>query len=95
VLRLVNNGRRSNIATGYSGNGNGLNNPNMQNVADVGPIPRGTWTIGREYNSTTGLGNHMMDLTARAGTNTYNRGLFRIHGDNSAQNHTASHGCII
>ena len=32
------------VATGYSGSGSG-NNPAMQNVADVGPIPAGDWTI--------------------------------------------------
>ena len=36
-------GQRTVVANGYSGNGQGLNNPNMQNQVDVGPIPRGTY----------------------------------------------------
>ena len=31
---------------GYSGHGPGINNPAMQNVPDVGPIPVGMYTIG-------------------------------------------------
>ena len=36
-----------------------------------------------------------MNLTPENGTDTLGRDLFRIHGDNSAHNHTASHGCIV
>jgi hypothetical protein len=32
-------------ATGYSGAGAGKNNPAMQNLHDVGPIPQGDWKI--------------------------------------------------
>lgn len=32
--------------TGHSGNGAGRDNPNMQNVPDVGPLPRGRYKIG-------------------------------------------------
>ena len=79
---------------GYSGNGNGLNNPAMQNVQNVGPIPQGSYTIGPWHHAdSTGPGT--MNLTPNAGTNTFGRTLFRIHGDNSAQNHTASNGCIV
>ncbi len=30
------------VATGYSGQGNGRNNPDLQEDHDVGPIPRGS-----------------------------------------------------
>ncbi len=33
------------VATGYSGNGPGKNNPAMEDVPNVGPIPSGDWTI--------------------------------------------------
>ena len=33
------------IGTGYSGGDDGKNNPAMQAVKDVGPIPQGSWTI--------------------------------------------------
>ncbi|MGO9260313.1 MAG: hypothetical protein ACLQU1_29000 [Bryobacteraceae bacterium] len=32
--------------TGYSGMGPGKNNPAMQDVHDVGPIPKGKWHMG-------------------------------------------------
>ena len=85
---------------GYSGYGAGLNNPGMQNVQaqqsgdPAGPLPQGMYTIGSPYNNNhTGPGT--MNLNPLPGTNTYGRNLFRIHGDNSAQNHTASTGCIV
>jgi RHS repeat-associated protein len=79
---------------GYSGYGSGLNNPAMQNVQNLGPIPQGSYTIG-PWHQATSTGPGTMNLTPNAGTNTFGRNLFRIHGDNSAQNHTASNGCII
>src|SRR4051812_34655019 len=45
--------------------------------------------------TTTTKGPMTIPLTPRPGTNTFGRDLFRIHGDNKAGNHTASHGCII
>ena len=39
--------------------------------------------------------NQPTRLTPQSGTNTYGRDGFLIHGDNTAMNHTASHGCII
>ena len=34
------------IGTGYSGIGIGYNNPDEENVPNVGPIPQGTYVIG-------------------------------------------------
>ena len=34
------------FATGYAGYGEGRNNPDMQCVQDIGPIPRGGYTMG-------------------------------------------------
>jgi hypothetical protein len=36
-----------------------------------------------------------MNLDLPPGTTKYVRDLFRIHGDNDAQNNTASDGCIV
>jgi RHS repeat-associated protein len=85
---------RTYVATGYSGHGDGVNNPDMQDVQNVGPIPEGTWTIGGQYNHSR-LGNHVMNLTPATGTDTYGRSLFRIHGDNARGDQSASEGCII
>ena len=35
------------VSAGYSGANEGKNNPAMEDVPDVGPIPRGDWTISR------------------------------------------------
>jgi RHS repeat-associated protein len=87
-------GVRTNIGTGYSGNGQGLNNPDMQQVPYVGPLPRGTWEIGPEYyNINTGPAT--MNLTPSEGTETFGRDLFRIHGDNPNHDQSASEGCLI
>jgi RHS repeat-associated protein len=79
---------------GYSGNGAGLNNPGQQATPNVGPIPAGTYTMGNPYNSAQ-TGPNTITLTPQDGTNTFGRSAFRIHGDNSAGNNSASHGCII
>lgn len=82
------------IATGYSGREGGLNDPADQDIPNFGPIPRGSYTIGRAF-SHPSCGPVAMRLEPDAGTDTHGRSGFLIHGDNSAMNHTASHGCII
>lgn len=79
--------------TGYSGRaGIWRNNPDQEPVQAHGPIPAGRWSIGPAHLSPH-TGPITMDLAPLAGTNTYGRSLFRIHGDNA--NHDASEGCII
>ena len=68
------------VATGYSGFGPGKNNPDMENVPDVGPIPRGVYDIGPMHDTTT-HGPHVMALTPEPGTDTLGRDGFLIHGD--------------
>jgi len=83
------------FAQGYSGIGPGLNNPDMQHVRNVGPIPRGNYTIGPSYDSLHGPCT--MELTPVKGTETFGRDCFLIHGDLKAKpgKHLASHGCVI
>src|SRR5450432_1024973 len=82
------------IGKGYSGNGDGLNNPAMQGVSAMGPLPRGTYTIGPPFVD-PGKGPVVMRLTPNPVAEQFGRSGFLIHGDNAAMNHTASHGCII
>jgi hypothetical protein len=82
------------VGAGYSGHGDGLNNPEMQNVRNVGPIPQGTWTIGSPVDPPDHLGPLAMPLTHVSG-DEFGRDDFFIHGDNAAGNHSASDGCII
>ena len=79
---------------GYSGFGEGKNNPAMQAVVDVGPIPQGVYRIGPPHDTTT-HGPHVMDLTPAPGTDTHGRDGFLIHGDSLEHPGAASHGCII
>ena len=79
----------------YSGFGPGLNNASACTEHGVGPIPPGTYRIGPGYDDPDGLGVLVMHLDPLPGTNTFQRALFRIHGDNSKQDHSASRGCIV
>jgi hypothetical protein len=82
------------IGTGYSGSGSGLNNQAMQNKPFVGPIPQGYYDIGPQYNSPN-TGPSVMDLTPWGSTNTFGRNNFQIHGDNACGCNSASQGCIV
>jgi Tlde1 domain len=82
------------ISVGYSGFGEGKNNPSMQQVADVGPIPQGLYEISAPYDTTT-HGPLVMALIPQPGTNTFGRSGFLIHGDSIEHPGQASHGCII
>jgi hypothetical protein len=83
------------VAIGYSGRGTGLNNPAAEMQEGVGPIPRGEWTIGGFFDDVGGKGPIVARLTPAAGTETFGRSGFMVHGDNAEANHTASEGCII
>jgi hypothetical protein len=82
------------IATGYSGNGEWMNDPASQSVKDHGPIPQGVYTIGApEADAETGPVS--MRLTPAQDNEMFGRGDFLIHGDTPALNHSASDGCIV
>ncbi|MCC7634429.1 RHS repeat-associated core domain-containing protein [Stenotrophomonas rhizophila] len=82
------------VSTGYAGRGAGVNNPWMQKVGSVGPLPTGRYTIGPQYNSPN-TGRATMVLTPAPANDMFGRSAFRIHGDNSTRNRTASEGCMI
>jgi len=89
---LLQNGQKTPIATGYSGKGEGLNNPDKQAVANVGPIPQGVWVISEK---TTDLGNKrppVLALTPKEGKVPGDRSGFLIHGDNAKRDFSASEG---
>lgn len=88
--QLHHNGRL--IATGYSGRGEGRNNPALEHKRAVGPLPRGKWRIvGPPYNSAN-VGPFALKLEP-VGHNAHGRTAFRIHGNNKAND--ASHGCLV
>ena len=80
---------------GYSGHGNGVNNPTMQEVHDVGPCPAGIWAMSEFFDDPEGKGPMVCRLTPAPGTEAFGRAGFMIHGDTVAHDMTASHGCII
>lgn len=82
------------IVTGYSGQGEGRDNPSAESIPNMGPIPEGYYSIGSGF-AHPQCGPMSMHLTPLEGTNTYGRDSFLIHGDNASLDHTASHGCII
>jgi hypothetical protein len=67
------------IGVGIAGNGIGLNNPDMCDTEDVGPLPSGKYKIGSAYNHPR-LGPVTMDLIPDPSNEMFGRSLFRIHG---------------
>jgi len=78
----------------YAGNGEGLNNPDAQDQVRVGPLPVGTYTIGQAFTHPR-LGRMTMRLEPDPSNEMFGRSAFRMHGDNSHADHTASEGCIV
>ena len=82
------------IAIGYSGHEQGKNNPDLQRVPNVGPIPQGRYFIGPPHDSPK-VGPFAFPLEPATETNTFGRSAFMIHGDSIVHPGTASEGCII
>ncbi len=83
------------IAVGYSGARAGKNNPEMENVHNIGPIPRGDWTIVGPPVNTAEHGPFVLRLDPAAGTQTFDRNGFLMHGDSIESPGCASQGCVI
>lgn len=87
----------------YSGNGPGFDNPAMETMADVGPIPEGFWKIvGPPYDDPV-LGPYVLKLepaTAEFRARILAMGRdpdsFRCHGKPKppADINSGSHGCL-
>lgn len=80
--------------TAYSGFGEGLNDPMMEAIPDVGTIPRGEWEVTAWHDHYEDKGPCVAQLSP-VGHDAHGRSGFLCHGDNALANHTASHGCII
>lgn len=81
--------------TGYSGFGYAKNDPACEQMMDLGPIPRGKYTIDLPSFDSELHGPVCLRLTPQDSTNTFGRAGFLIHGDSIAHPGSASHGCII
>jgi hypothetical protein len=82
------------LAIGYSGLGNGKNNPDLQNHPNLGPLPRGRWHMGAAINHPE-CGPITIPLTPDPTNQTFARNGFMIHGDLTDHCQDASHGCLI
>ncbi|WP_160172464.1 tlde1 domain-containing protein [Caballeronia sordidicola] len=85
------------IATGYSGAGTPKNNPDMQCVSELGPIPQGYYDIGDPVTIAAGAHEipYAVPLTPAKGTDTCKRTGFYFHGESRTSPQWASAGCII
>ena len=72
----------------------GKNNPELENVEDVGPIPVGKYFIGSPHDTLT-HGPFVLPLTPDPANEMFGRSAFLIHGDSVVDPGTASRGCII
>ena len=83
------------VEKGYSGFDEGKNNPSMQALHDVGPIPSGEWKVSGPPTTTAEHGPFVLKLTPSNNTNTFGRAGFLMHGDSLHAPGCASKGCII
>ena len=86
------------IGKGYAGNGRGKNNPSMQSVHGVGPIPVGFYTIGPAMDHPESVGKFAMHLEPDPGNGMYGRSGFYFHGPVSMDDPRfgeESHGCPV
>ena len=80
------------LAVGYAGNGAGKNNPAMQDVHGVGPLPCGFYRIEKAVD-TVDHGPEVMWLVPDPANEMFGRGGFGLHGDSKANPGCASKGC--
>lgn len=82
------------IGIGWAGHLVGKNNPQMQNVKDVGPLPLGRYTIGNAVGGSH-LGPLAFPLTPDPANSMLGRSGFYIHGADRRTPSMSSDGCII
>ncbi len=86
------------VKGGYSGHGQGLNDPESESVgesddkANAGPLPKGKYTIGPWYNGSKG--NPMARLAPGPDTEMFGRYAIEWHADNRSMHFSASTGYI-
>jgi hypothetical protein len=86
------------VGAGYAGGACGarpeaVNNPAMQDIHGVGPLPRGVYTKGVAVEHSH-LGAFAIPLIPDPMNEMFGRGSFYFHGDTKTPN-CASEGCIV
>jgi hypothetical protein len=83
------------LATGYAGMPPaGKNNPSAQNLHDIGPLPRGLYTMDEPIDTKT-HGPYVMWLEPDPSNEMFGRFGFGIHSDSVVHPGAASEGCIV
>lgn len=82
------------IGLGYSGSPEGKNDPQKEDIPDVGPIPKGVYKIGQPEDTAI-HGPYVLRLFAAPENEMYKRDGFLIHGDSVEHPGAASQGCIV
>ena len=82
------------VAQGWAGCGEGKNNPEMQEVHSVGPLPRGLYDLGPWEPFHEGLGPLVCRLIQVEGE-TFGRDGFFIHGASMGHYGDESKGCLV
>lgn len=80
--------------TAYAGRTWGKNNPDMQDVKGIGPLPRGVYTAGEPHDDAV-VGKYALRLTPAPENEMFGRNSFFLHGDSNEHPGLASHGCIV
>src|SRR5258708_28571297 len=97
--KLAHNG--THVAVGYSGHGDGKNNPECEALANIGPLPRGIFNMevitDDDGNPCDYEGKKapVIRLHPSPTNEMYGRAGFLIHGDSVSTPGTASLGCIV
>jgi hypothetical protein len=81
------------FGTGFAGNGEGKNNPSMQHIKNKGPLPCGSYKIGKPYDSPH-TGPFTIPLEPFPENEMYGRSDFKIHGINARNPEMSSEGRI-
>lgn len=97
ALDLINGEESVRVGIGWAGNHEGKNNPAMQTVPSVGPLPQGRYTL-QPWEAYHGhLGPLVSFLQPDSANTMFGRGDFFIHGPamSPASYGQESKGCIV
>ena len=93
-------GPKGQLGKGWAGNGKGKNNPALQELSCVGPLPQGLYTIrwlSDEEATQHHLGPMIAQLTPDKSNKMFGRDAFYIHGPavDPMKYGQESKGCIV
>jgi hypothetical protein len=94
LLRSLPTGHREIVAYGFAGRREGLNDPDLQHVKGIGPLPEGLYTIEAPHDSAT-TGPYTLRLVPHPNNRMFGRSSFAMHGPNKAAPAESSHGCMV